>query len=181
MNVAGHAGDERHLDKDQRLVRHPRVKKGKAAAVGFEPIFQIGPAANLVHRLVRDQLFEQGRGRFPADPLQLEKADVEPIGEQTLQIVFEAAQQRIARAEIHQFGAAIDQKLDALGQRIELAHQGDAWRFEGRAQRPLGGVAFDRPRGGRQRRTAAFDRLMVDLELAGQDLPEALAPALVEQ
>ena len=100
MDIARHARNQRDLDKDQRLVRHARVKKGKAAAVGLEPVLQVGPAADLVHRLVDHQLFEQRRRRFPGDPLQLEKADVEPVGEQPLQIVLEPAQQpdRAARA-----------------------------------------------------------------------------------
>ena len=57
----GHARDQRHLDEDQRLVGHARMEKGEAAAVGLEPVLQIGPAADLVHRLVGHQLFEQRR------------------------------------------------------------------------------------------------------------------------
>ena len=65
MDVARHAANQRHLDKDQRLVRHARVEKRKAAAVGLEPVLQIGPAADFVHRLVGHQLFEQRRRRIP--------------------------------------------------------------------------------------------------------------------
>ena len=120
MNIAGHARNERHLYKDQRLVRHARMKKGKAAAVGIEPVLQIGPAANLVHRLVDHQLLEQCGRRFPGDALQLEKADVEPVGEQPLQILLEPAQQRVAPPEVDQLGAAIDEEFDPFGKRVEL-------------------------------------------------------------
>ena len=68
------------------------MKKGKAATIRLESILQIGPPADLMHGLVCHQLFEQRRRQFPGDALELEKADVEPVGEQPLQILFEAGE-----------------------------------------------------------------------------------------
>ncbi len=177
----GHAGDQRYFDKDQRLVRHARVEKGKAAAVGFEPVLQIGPAADLVHRLVGHQFFEQRRRRLPADPLQLEKADIEPIGEQPLQILLETAQQRVVAAEVNQLGAPIDQELDPFGERVELAQQGNPRRLQRLAQLALGRGALGGPFGLRQGRAAAVDLTAVDVELAGEQPQETLASVGVEQ
>src|SRR6516165_1703358 len=97
------------------------MEKSEATTVRLEPVLQIGPPADLVNRLIGHQLLEQCGRRFPGDSLELEKADVEPIGEQPLQILFEARQSRIVLPEIHQFGTAIDKKLYPFGERIELA------------------------------------------------------------
>src|SRR5690348_5822189 len=115
MYIARHAGNQRHLDKDQRLIRHARVKEGEAAAIRIKPVLQIGPTAYLMHRLVDHELFEQRRGGFTSDALQLEKSDVEPVGEQPLQILFEPAQQWIMPSEVDELGASVDEELHPLG------------------------------------------------------------------
>ena len=67
------------------------------------------------------QPFQQSRRRFPGDSFELEKADVEPVGEQTLQVFLEAGEQGVSLAEIEQFGPAVDEELYPFGQCIELA------------------------------------------------------------
>ena len=74
-----------------------------------------------MHGFVCHQLFEQRCRRIPGDSLELEKADVEPVGEQPLQVLFKAGEQGIALLEIDQFGPAVDEKLYPFGERIELA------------------------------------------------------------
>jgi hypothetical protein len=59
---AGHLGQQRHLDEDQRLVGQLRVEEGEAAAVGLQAAAQVVPAVDLVHRLVVDDLLQQLRG-----------------------------------------------------------------------------------------------------------------------
>ena len=61
MDVARDTGHQRHLDKDQRLVGHARVKEREAAAIGLQPAAQVVPAVDLVHRLVADDLLQQLR------------------------------------------------------------------------------------------------------------------------
>ncbi|EXI92464.1 MAG: hypothetical protein AW12_00590 [Candidatus Accumulibacter sp. BA-94] len=78
LYVVGQAVDERHLDEDQWLHRHARVEEGVTAPVGIEPVLQIAPRTDLMHRLVLDQFLQQRCRRVPGDPLQFEKADVEP-------------------------------------------------------------------------------------------------------
>ena len=169
--------DQRHLDKDQRLVRHARMEEGKAAAVGLQPVFQIGPAADLVHRLVGHQFFEQRRRRFPGDAAQFEKADIEPVGEQVAQIVGEPAQRQILSGHPDQLGAPVDEKLHPLGQRVELAQQ----RRRAAASAPPATRVRRRTRAagiGRRGSIAAQrsdDRLVVGVELFGQQPQKPLA------
>ena len=152
VDIAGDPGDQRHLDKDQRLVGHARMKEGEAAAIRLEPVFQIGPAADLVHRLVGHQLFEQRGRRFPGNPAQFEKADIEPVGEQVAQIVGEAAQRRVAAGRCSISSARRSTRnLTPSGKRVELAQQGDARRRQRGAQRPFGGAALAAGRRPRQR------------------------------
>ena len=65
VNIGRHALDQRHLDEDQGLVGHAGMKESEAPAIGIEAILEIGPGANLVHRLVAHQLFEQRGRRVP--------------------------------------------------------------------------------------------------------------------
>ena len=61
---------ERDLDEHQRLVRHRGMEERVAAAVGVEPVLQVVPRADRVHRLVRDELLEQRGRRVPRDAAQ---------------------------------------------------------------------------------------------------------------
>ncbi len=98
LHVVGHALGQRDLDEDQRLVGHARMEIGKAAPVGVEPVLEIGPAPDLVHRLVDGELLEQRRRRIPGDAPHLEEADVEPAREQPLEVELERRERRRRRA-----------------------------------------------------------------------------------
>ena len=89
QRVAVHAQDrrdrardavgERHLDKDQRLVVQRRMEECVTAPVGrIDAAAQIVPVADLVHRLVADDLFQDDRGRRPVDAAQHQEAAIEP-------------------------------------------------------------------------------------------------------
>ena len=90
------------------------------------------------------------------------------LAEQPLQILFEAGEHGIALTQIDQLGATIDEELDTLRERIELAQQGDRGRLQRGAQRPFGGGALVRPRGVDQRAAAAIDFVAVDIEFAAR-------------
>ena len=67
------------------------------------------------------------------------------------------------------------------GKRVELAQQGDARRLQRVAQGALLGGALGRLGGLDQRLAAPPDRVVVDIEFAGEQLQEALAPGGVER
>ena len=59
---AGDFAGQRHLDENQRLVDQRRMKEGVAAPVGrIDAPAQIVPVADLVHRFVADDLFQDRR------------------------------------------------------------------------------------------------------------------------
>ena len=82
LHVVGDAVNQRHLDDDQRFVRHARMEKGEAAPVGAEPVFQIAPVLDGMHRLVSKQLFQQRSWRIPGNTPQFQEADIEPGSQQ---------------------------------------------------------------------------------------------------
>ena len=82
LDISGETIDQRDLDKNQRLVRHSRMKKRKTSAIGIEPVLQIIPAPNFMHRFIGDKLLEKTSGRIPFDLLQLEEPNIEPGSQQ---------------------------------------------------------------------------------------------------
>ena len=62
------------------------MEEGKAAAVALQPPPQVVPALNLVHRLVRDDLLQQVRGRVPIHAHDPQEAGVEPRRQQMAQV-----------------------------------------------------------------------------------------------
>ena len=44
LDIAGHTGDQSHLDEDQGLVGHPGMEEREAAPIRFEPVLQVLPA-----------------------------------------------------------------------------------------------------------------------------------------
>src|SRR3990167_5901892 len=84
-DAVGDAVHQRHLDEDQRLIGQARVEEAVAAAVAVQAVLQVGPAADVVHGLVLDELFQQRGGRIPRQATQLQKSHVKPGGEQVLQ------------------------------------------------------------------------------------------------
>jgi hypothetical protein len=72
---------QRHLDENDRLLRQRGMKKSETTAVGFETPAQIRPAGDFMDGFVVNQLFEDDRRCTPVDPLELEKAGIEPGAE----------------------------------------------------------------------------------------------------
>ena len=95
LHAAGQPFHQRDLDEDQRLAGHARMEERIAAAVGVQAVLQVAPGADLVHRLVAHQLFQQRRRAVPVDPLQFQEADVEPGREQPAQIGLQRRQQLV--------------------------------------------------------------------------------------
>jgi regulator of protease activity HflC (stomatin/prohibitin superfamily) len=100
-----------------------RVEEAVAAAVAVQPVLHVGPAADVVHRLVLDQLLDQRRGRVPADAAQLQEADVEPGGEHVLHLDVQRAQAPVGLQVRLQVGAQVDQEADAFAVGAEALQQ----------------------------------------------------------
>ena len=87
---AGNRFRQRHLDEDQGFVDQGGMKEGVAAPVHrIDAAAQIVPVADLMHRFIADDLFQNIRGRRPVDPAQHEKAPVEPGGQQMRDVAVE--------------------------------------------------------------------------------------------
>ena len=133
------AVDQRHLDEDQRLVGQPRMEEAVAAAVAVQPVLHVGPARDVVHRLVLDQLLDQRGRRVPADAAQVEEGDVEPGGEQVLELGVQRQQALVALQVRQQFGAQVDQEAHAVRDRRRSA------AAAARAATPARGAGAPRP------------------------------------
>ena len=115
---------QRDFDEDQRLVDQPRVEEGVAAPVRrIDAPPQFVPVADLVHRLVADDFFEQRRRRRPVDPAQHQKAAIEPGSEQMHEIAIDNGERRVLLHELQQVGAHRDQRGGAARRAIEPAEQ----------------------------------------------------------
>src|SRR6185312_481662 len=180
LHVIRHALHQRDFDEDERLLRHARVEIAEAAPISLEPVLEIGPAADLVHRLIDDELLEERSGRVPRDARQLEEADIEPAREQCLQVELEPGQHRIAPRHRHKLGAHVDQEFDAFGERVELRQERDTWRLQRQAQFALNLAPRALTGGVDQSLAELADSRMVDVELLGEEAQEALAPGGVE-
>ena len=138
LDVVGERLDQRDLDEDQRFERHPRVEEGVAAAVVVEAVLEVFPRADLMHRFVLHQPFEQRRGRLPGDALELQKADVEPRVEARFELAVEGLELGVVAQEAQQVGAQVDQKLDPLRDGVELGQDADPARAHRHAQARFG-------------------------------------------
>ena len=132
-------------------------------------------------RLVARELFEERGRRIPGDALHFEEADIEPAGEQVLEVELERGERRVLLGELHQLGAHVDQELHAFGQRVELGQELDARRLERAAQGPFAAQPLVVGLGAAQPLPGGLDRRPVDIELGREHAQEALAPPLVER
>ena len=73
--------------------------------------------------LVGHEFLEQRRWALPGDAFNREKTDIEPGDQQFFKVAVKGGEFRLRRAKGQQVGTQVDQKLDALGQRVELAEQ----------------------------------------------------------
>ncbi len=155
------------------------MKEAVAAAVAVEPVLDVGPAPDVVHRLVLDQLLDQRGRRVPADAAQLEEADVEPGREHVLHLGIQRQQAPVGLQVRQHLGAHVHQEAHAIGSTAEALQQAPARRHRRAAQAHLG----QRPRRACPRRRAysaarALHLLQVEHELLAHEQP-AVAP-LVE-
>ena len=156
------------------------MKEGVAAPVGIEPVLQILPGFDFVHRLVLHQALEHVGRAVPGDALQLQQRHVEPRGEQTLQFQVERSEQRVVAQEIEQLGAQVDEEMHAgVGSR-ELGEDAAAGAAQALAQRrfrlPLLVAAARRAVGV----VGGVDALGLGAELGEQDAQESPPAVFVE-
>ena len=137
-DAGGHVLQQRHLHKNERLARQAGVKKAVAAAVFVQAVFGVGPAGDVVHRLVFDELFHQRRRRLPADALQVQKRHVKPGGKQRLKLGIERQQALVALEGGQQLGAHVHQKTHAVRKSRKALQQPRARRNESAAQTHFG-------------------------------------------
>jgi hypothetical protein len=129
-----------------------------------------------VHRLIGDQLLQHRRRRLPIDPPQLEKAAVEPRGEQMLQVGIEQLQFRLVAQMRGDLAAHRDQCAGATGRHVHPPQQFLPGRIGGlrergrRLRRAVGEVVFRR---GAQRR-------FVGLKFRGEIAVKAVLIAGIE-
>ena len=123
-------------------------KKAKQRRSEVEPVLEVAPRADGVHRLVVDQLLQQRRRGLPVDAHQVEEADIEPGAEQRPQVFAQRPRRGVALAQGQKLGAQVDHELHALRHADELAQQVHGRRLERAdqgARRLLGGApALDR-------------------------------------
>jgi hypothetical protein len=67
----------------------------ETSAVGRQPAPRIVLTLDFVHCLIGEQLLQKGRWRLPVDPVQHEKAAIEPGGKEMLEIGIEQFQRRL--------------------------------------------------------------------------------------
>ena len=132
---------------------------------GIDAPPQVVPVADLVHRLVADDLFEKRSRRGPVDAAQHQKAAIEPRAEQMQKIAIDDGERRVLVHKLEQVGAHRDQRGGAARRAIESPEQFVAARLGGvvdfaqpsfvavrrRSRRSPGAPARDR---GRNRRRA---------------------------
>ncbi len=114
--VVGESVGQRDLDEDDRLVHQRGVEEAVAPLVTVEPVPQVVPAGDGVHRFGRHQPVEHRRGRVPRDLAELEQAHVEQGRQVTGELVVQQPQRGIVAADGTDVGAQLDQETDTVWQ-----------------------------------------------------------------
>ena len=119
-NFAGQ-GD---LDEDQRFIHQGRMKERIAAPIArIDAGAQIDPVADLVHRLVADDLFQDDGGRRPVDAAQHQEAAIEPGCKQRGEIRIDSGEVAAARQHIKELPPHFHQGAGPLRRQIEPPQQ----------------------------------------------------------
>jgi hypothetical protein len=130
-----HLGRQRDLDEDQRLADERRVEEGEAAAVGgLETKPEVVPARDRMDRFVVDDLLEDVRRRRPVDPLQGEKAAVEPRPEEMPEVGVDGSERAVFLQRLQQILAHRDELARAAGCEVHASDQLLAARLGQRVQ-----------------------------------------------
>ena len=131
----GTAGRQRHFDEDQRLVHELGMEEGEAAPVRrLETVAQILPGADLMHRLIADDLLENIGGRRPIDRPQHQKARIEPGGEEMGEVGIDALELPILLHGAQQLLAHAHQRRRAARREVEPSDELLATRLGGGMQ-----------------------------------------------
>ena len=156
------------------------MKVGVAAAIVTETVLEIVPGQNCVHRFVLDEFLQKRRRRFPGDAFQIEKADIEPGGEQRMNVGIQRLQAYVFRREQHQLGAQVHQKLHALTELVELAQELDPRGHQDLAQVALGVSPLGFVTGFLAHLYGSIHSARIHVVVPGQNLEEAPSPFWVE-
>ena len=162
---------------------------------GIDAPPELVPIADLVHRLVADDLLEQRRRRRPVDASQHQKAAIEPRTEQMQKIAIDDRERRVLVHQRQQVGAHLDQRRGAARRAIEPPEQVMAARLGGVvdiARRGLVGVGAEigdcrhdplaigpelvGKRAKERRMVGRIERAVAAQDLGGERDPRRLAP-----
>ena len=119
----GHLGREGHLDKNERLLGERRMEVGKQTPIRLKTAAQVGPAVDLVHGLVGDDLLEQASRRIPAQLFEPQKARIEPGRQEVMQVGIHRLQLRKPFEVGEQFGTQAHQHAAAMGHAVQAAKE----------------------------------------------------------
>ena len=78
------------------------MEDGKATAVCFQPLAEVVPALNLVHRLVKNDLLEQVSGRAPVHAHDLQEAGIEPGRKQVAEVPIDRVELALVTPHLEQ-------------------------------------------------------------------------------
>ena len=133
---------QRDLDEDQRFVDERGVEEGVAAPIDrIDPAPEVVPVADLVHRLVADDLVQDRRRRGPVDAAQHQEAAIEPGAEQVEEIAIEHGKAAVVAHRLDEIGAHGDQRRRPAGRPVQPAKQFLAARLRGVVDFRRGGLA----------------------------------------
>ena len=117
------------------------MEEGEAAPVGrVQPAAQVVPVADLMHRLVGDDLLEDRGGRVPVDLAQHQEPAVEPRGEEMREVDVERLQRGVGLRRGQQVLAHADQRDGAARAQVQRPQQRLAARLDGLEEVCEGGV-----------------------------------------
>ncbi len=115
---------QRDLDKDQWLVRDRRVEIGKASAIRrLDPAAQLVPAVDLMHRLVGNDLLQNGGRRGPVDRPQHKEPAIEPRAQEMLKVLIDPRQRRVFGQKFEKPRPHVDQRSGAARGHVQAAQQ----------------------------------------------------------
>ena len=146
LDIVRDATGQGHLHEYHRLRGHKGMNEGEAGPVRDQPVLQLRPVGNAMHRFIADQVFQQHGGTVPPDAHQAQKAQVEKGFQQAAQFVFQGRQGRIALEKGIQIGAQVDQELDSRWNGVELPEEvmTRAFQCPGQSHQGLGDMGFRR-------------------------------------
>ena len=99
LNGRRHTLGQSHFHENQRFIFEGGVEIGETSSICCEPLLQVTPIFNAVNRFILDDFLKNGGFCIPVDPFQGEKAGIEPLGKQLLQVFIHSRQLRMITQE----------------------------------------------------------------------------------